>query len=387
MITAPTMTTTHDDDQDTSTTAPLAGADEKSFEDDSSKSEGTLRESSQAPSLQRAGASATVASTGKGDQDPIIDEKAENPKMVDIGDGKVFLGTDERTGRAIVKDVTQTQAGPFTTPKWHHSLPFWKMRHPPPPPAASMDDAKIMPDTNANIISQFLYLWITPIMSLGAQRDLTPEDLWKMDEKREAKYLAGKLATLFQKRWDDSEVYNEKLARGDVAVPLAKKIRWRLGGGVGGRKTSYAEKEHEWRAKSGRKEPSLLWAVSDCFGAYFWAAGLFKIVADTLQVTSPLLVKALIRFSTEYHAAEAAGTAPPSIGKGVGMAIGLFLMLMLSSICESRALGGKKVWALLTSVNFLCRHESILSTLGWHRCTRSCGAHLCHLRTFASTHQ
>lgn len=260
-------------------------------------------------------------------------DNANPSQPIDLGNNKIYLGTDARTGKAIVQDKSQTIDGPFTRPGWRHSLPFFKMKHPPPPPPKSVDDAPLIPDLKANIISQFLFMWITPIMALGAQRPLTAEDLWKLDEKREAKYLSGRLSTGFQKRWDDSEIYNEKLERGEIKPPVGKKIRWALGGGKG---KNRAEKEQEWRQSSGKKSPSLFWALSDVHGTYFWYGGLYKVVADTLQVTSPLLVKALIQFSTNYHYAQENGTAPPSIGRGVGMAIGLFCMLMASSICMNQ---------------------------------------------------
>ena len=64
---------------------------------------------------------------------------------------------------------------------------------------------------------------------------------------------------------------------------------------------------------------------------------------------SPLLVKALIRFSQEgvcldqlqnladvfiVYGAQQAGTPKPGIGRGVGMAIGLWALVVFQSICQ-----------------------------------------------------
>lgn len=60
----------------------------------------------------------------------------------------------------------------------------------------------------------------------------------------------------------------------------------------------YRTLEMEWRSRSGRRSPSLAWALND-IASGFWAGGLFKVAGDAAQMMSPLLVKALIRFSQE----------------------------------------------------------------------------------------
>lgn len=56
--------------------------------------------------------------------------------------------------------------------------------------------------------------------------------------------------------------------------------------------------EEEWRMRSGRRKGSLVWALND-ISAGFWVGGLFKVAGDAAQMMSPLLVKALIRFSQQ----------------------------------------------------------------------------------------
>ena len=118
------------------------------------------------------------------------------------------------------------------------------------------------------------FLWVQPIMALGAVRDLTPEDLYKLGHERDAGVLSKKLLASFQKRWDEADAYNAKLEAGEVPVPRKLKMKWALGAGEGKTKQ---EKEKEWREKSGKKQPSLMWALSDVFGWYFWASGLIKV--------------------------------------------------------------------------------------------------------------
>lgn len=51
------------------------------------------------------------------------------------------------------------------------------------------------------------------------------------------------------------------------------------------------EKERLWREKDGKKKASLTWAINDSVKYWFWSAGALKVLGDTAQVTSPLLVK------------------------------------------------------------------------------------------------
>lgn len=57
-----------------------------------------------------------------------------------------------------------------------------------------------------------------------------------------------------------------------------------------------------------------------------------QVVGDTASVCTSLLIKQLIRFSAEYYSSQRYGTPGPNVGRGIGMAIGLFCLLVLSSL-------------------------------------------------------
>lgn len=80
---------------------------------------------------------------------------------------------------------------------------------------------------------------------------------------------------------------------------------------------------------------SRLQALSDTFFWEFWSAGLFKIVADLAQTTSPLVSREIIRFVQSAYAAQQAGEPIPGVGRGVGMAIGLFFMQIFVTVCQN----------------------------------------------------
>lgn len=162
-------------------------------------------------------------------------------------------------------------------------------------------------------------------MALGSARPLQATDLWKMDDARSAGLLSQKLLTNYMERDRKAKEYNEKLSDPNFRLPWKKRISFAL-------RPSGGKREKEWREKTGKRKASLAWALSDTFGWYFWSAGFIKFVGDLSGAFSPLVVRAIIKWSTEYEYARTLGTPKPSIGRGIGMAIGLFAMLSVYSI-------------------------------------------------------
>ncbi|KAI5119967.1 hypothetical protein M0805_004347 [Coniferiporia weirii] len=213
---------------------------------------------------------------------------------------------------------------------------LWRPRDPPPPPRASLDDAPEIPIVHASIISKLTYSWITELMVLGYQRTLQVPDLWKMDPSREAGFLSGKLDAAWARRKQAAEDWNIRLVRGDIHPSVLRRAKWTIQAcipesrGAGSTATmSFAERrvalERQWREVTGIVEPSIAWALNDTFGWHFWAGGLFKVMGDTSQLMCPLLVKAIIKYSEETNG---------DIGRGVGMAVGLFLLTITASVSQ-----------------------------------------------------
>ncbi|KAI0342890.1 ABC protein [Trametopsis cervina] len=214
---------------------------------------------------------------------------------------------------------------------------LWLPKDPPPPAPASLDDAKYIPLATASILSMLAYTWITPIMTLGYQRTLQATDLWKLDSSREAGPLGDKLDEAWDRRVREAEDWNARLDRGEIRPGMFKRAKWSLQA-LKTRGTSYAERrellEKRWREHDGRKEASLAWALNDTFGLSFWLGGLFKVLGDTSQLMGPLLVKAVINFGKEHYAAKNSGQPLPNIGRGIAMAIGLFCVTVMASVCQ-----------------------------------------------------
>ncbi len=159
-----------------------------------------------------------------------------------------------------------------------------------------------------------------------------------MDESRESGNLGAKLDQAWAVRVKAAEDWNVRLAAGEIRPGILNRVKWSVQALRRGEEKSYSERrvalETHWREVDGKKEASLAWTLNDVFGRDFWFGGLFKVFGDTSQLMGPLLVKAIINFGKEHLAATQAGHAPPNIGRGVGMAIGLFCTTVLTTVCQ-----------------------------------------------------
>ncbi|RDB25853.1 Oligomycin resistance ATP-dependent permease YOR1 [Hypsizygus marmoreus] len=207
-------------------------------------------------------------------------------------------------------------------------VPFTSTKAP-PPPKASIDDALLIPEASANFLSLVTFGWVTPLLALGYARPLEASDLFKLQPHRGAAAIANKINASFDRRQLEAEEYNKLLANGEVRPGVWKLVKWTFGPG------SRKEKETKWRLGGGRKHASLAWAMNDSVKWRFWSAGLLKVIGDTAQVTSPLLVKAIINFATASYTGHRLGTPVPSIGEGIGYALGLIALQVIASLCTN----------------------------------------------------
>lgn len=153
----------------------------------------------------------------------------------------------------------------------------------PPPPKASLDDALLNPEADAGLFSLLTFGWMNALLGLGYARPLEATDLWKLQPDRGAAHIGKLITESFDRRHKAANEYNERLANGEIG-PGLKGVWWSLTG-------NRAEKEREWRENSGKRKANLALALNDSVKWWFWSAGLLKLVGDTAQVTSPLVMK------------------------------------------------------------------------------------------------
>ncbi|KAG6909964.1 hypothetical protein DXG01_014233 [Tephrocybe rancida] len=204
-------------------------------------------------------------------------------------------------------------------------VPFTSTKDP-LPPKQSIDDADLIPEATANIFNLVTFEWVTPLLGLGYARPLEAPDLYKLQDTRGAAYIAQKINASFDRRHKEAQEYNARLENGEISPGLWKKTVWTLSG-------KRKEKEKKWREVDGKKRASLIWAMNDSVKWWFWSGGVFKVIGDTAQVTSPLLVKAIINFATASYVGHRAGTKVPPIGDGIAYAFGLIALQIITSLC------------------------------------------------------
>lgn len=162
-------------------------------------------------------------------------------------------------------------------------------------------------------------------MGQGYARPLEASDLWRLTDDRSAQVISARILESFDQRHKAAEEYNERLADGSIN-PGFKKVWWKIKGNTD-------EREKEWRTKTGKKKASLTYAMNSAVFGWFWLGGIMKVMGDLLQITSPLVVKEIIRFAQGSWAAYHSGVPAPSLGRGIGLAFALLIQQGVASLC------------------------------------------------------
>ncbi|CEQ41587.1 SPOSA6832_03323, partial [Sporobolomyces salmonicolor] len=196
---------------------------------------------------------------------------------------------------------------------------------PPPPPPATMDDAPEIGLASANWLSQLTFSWFTPLLVLGYKRELTATDLPKMDYSREAGHLADVFEQHFDRRRRAIEEWNRALDDGSFVPSRWQRRKWRCSSVMGFGRERFLPLRFSFISASSSRLSSLTFTFPSC-------TGLYKIVGDLAQTTSPLVTRQIIKFVQAAYDAKQAGEAIPPIGKGVGFAVLLFVLQIIYSI-------------------------------------------------------
>jgi hypothetical protein len=154
----------------------------------------------------------------------------------------------------------------------------------PPPPKESIEDADYIPEMTAGWYSLLTFGWMNSLMTLGYARPLEASDLWKLQDHRSAGVIAESILSSFDARRKKADEYNARLANGEIKPPLSLRVMSRL-------RHDGEERLKRWRENDGKAEPSLTLAMNDAIKWWFWSGGVLKVISDTAQVTSPLILK------------------------------------------------------------------------------------------------
>ncbi|KAF5367964.1 hypothetical protein D9758_004466 [Tetrapyrgos nigripes] len=215
----------------------------------------------------------------------------------------------------------------FPPRPWHSRVPFVSTKTSPPP--ESLDEAEPIPEDHANWFSYISFSWMTSLLVKGYARPLEATDLYRLGLDRSAEVYADRIVESFERRRREADAFNQRLNEGLVHPAPWKMLYW----SVSGQKEKRVE---EWKEHA-RQKPSFVLACNDAIFWWFWSGGFFRLIADVGIITSPLIVKAIIRFATRSHNNLLAGEALPNIGPGVGLALGLFAVQIVIFLSNAQA--------------------------------------------------
>ncbi|GAC94350.1 ABC transporter [Pseudozyma hubeiensis SY62] len=192
----------------------------------------------------------------------------------------------------------QLTVQPWEPRAWWKKVPFLSTRVRPVISALDPEhpNAKMTPEATASWFSRCWFAWVDPILTAGYTRPMEKDDLYLLRPDRCSDKLGAQLLDALEKRQKRRQDWIQ--ANPDKADKPAK-------------------------------IPPLMWAMNDVVFRYFWIGGLLKLLADVGTITSPLLLRALITFGRKSYNMRENREGAPHLGRGVGLAIGLFLVQAL----------------------------------------------------------
>jgi hypothetical protein len=208
-----------------------------------------------------------------------LEKPSQRPTAVQRSQSNWTIATE--TSVATELDHTQHTTPPRKR-KWSEKLNPLKSKVSPPVPKQRHPSR----EQRAGFFSVLTFQWISPLMHVGYQRPLEPNDIWVVNPDRSVDTMKRKLLQALEKR----------RGRTDYFPPLAM-------------------------------------ALYDTFPAEFWIGGICQGIGAVLQVMSPFTMKYLIAFAGRAYAAQVTGTPAPHIAEGIGLVLGITAMQITQSMC------------------------------------------------------
>ncbi|KAK1071384.1 ATP-binding cassette transporter yor1 [Friedmanniomyces endolithicus] len=208
------------------------------------------------------------------------------------------------TTTSAATSIAQPQEQPVRKQTWSEKLNPLKRKKLPPIP----ETRAVSREYGAGFFNKLYFQWMAPLMSVGYQRPLEVTDIWKVNPDRSVEKLQPMLEENLRKR-----------------------------------------------KAAGSKRP-LQAALFDTFKREFIIGGACQLTAACVQVLSPFTMKYLIAFAGEAYYATHNGTPAPSIGRGVGLVIGITCMQMIQSLTTNHfiyrgmTVGGQARGALIAII-------------------------------------
>ncbi|KAI5461810.1 P-loop containing nucleoside triphosphate hydrolase protein [Mariannaea sp. PMI_226] len=151
------------------------------------------------------------------------------------------------------------------------------------------EEREVSPEYRAGFLSRLTFQWMTGLMTTGYKRRIEREDIWAINPDRAVEPWTKKVHDLFQQH-----------------------------------------------IREGRKHP-LFRALLRTFYFEFWLSGFYAILCTILRVVSAFTLRFLIQFAVDAYNTKA-GEPTPSIRRGIGLAIGITLMMIVQGFAITHSM-------------------------------------------------
>jgi ATP-binding cassette, subfamily C (CFTR/MRP), member 1 len=191
-------------------------------------------------------------------------------------------GTRNRNGASEAESSIsnlEDQASREIRPRWYQRVKQWLRATAPPIPSERTESR----ETSANILSQWTFQWINPLIVTGYKRRLDLNDIWYVSQRRRV--------------------------------------------GLGCDEFHKAFARHVAR----RAKHPLLRAFVDSFGFDFYFGGICQLVAAIVQVLNPYVLRYLIEFTEEALLSKSEHRPGPTVGRGIGLVFAITILQLVQS--------------------------------------------------------
>nr|UOU03336.1 ATP-binding cassette subfamily C1-5 [Brachionus rubens] len=184
-------------------------------------------------------------------------------------------------------------------------------------------EEKVLPENYVSLLSRLCFWWINDLILTGYKRDLTKEDLWKVEETEASEHLTRKLEIAWNKT-------SRKYIR-DLNNTNNESIRFKNKSSLYGNGTADEEikltdtLETSYKGGKMSKKPSFGMCLSRVYAGKFLAGSFIKLIQDILLFVGPVILDKLLTFVKD---------------KDQNITVGFFYtgLLFVSSLVQSFAL-------------------------------------------------
>lgn len=197
----------------------------------------------------------------------------------------------------------------------------------PAPPSTDFEkegELKVLPENQVSLLSKLTFWWINRIIVTGFKRELTREDLWKIDETESSAYNSerfeyfwnGKANNYIRAVRKNPELYEKKSKKSNKAP--------KSDGNVTEEQAVLNETTPNVDFKSANKvtKPSFGFTLMRVYHGKFLGGAFLKFVYDLFQFVGPIILDKIIKFINDREQ---------------NIIVGLFLtgILFISSLIQS----------------------------------------------------